>query len=90
MATLEHTPTSTERDTIEGDYEKPRLTQTISSGAVSMSPELFEKVGMKNNSVDDEYVLIVSIALPHAENTPCRRQHQTFRQSDSSRFCWVL
>ena len=41
---LEHTPTSTERDMIEGDYEKPRLTQTISSGAVSMSPELFEKV----------------------------------------------
>jgi hypothetical protein len=44
MANLEHTPTSTERDMIEGEYEKPKLTQTISSGAVSMSPELFEKV----------------------------------------------
>jgi len=44
MAALEHTPTSTERDIIEGDYEKPRLTHTISSGAVSMSPELFEKL----------------------------------------------
>ncbi|ETI29486.1 hypothetical protein G647_01939 [Cladophialophora carrionii CBS 160.54] len=44
MAALEHTPTSTERDIIEGDYEKPKLTHTISSGAVSMSPELFEKL----------------------------------------------
>jgi hypothetical protein len=45
MATLEHTPTSTEKDVIEGDYDnKARLTHTISSGAVSMSPELFEKV----------------------------------------------
>jgi hypothetical protein len=44
MANLEHTPTSTERDMIEGEYEKPKLTHTISSGAVSMSPELFEKV----------------------------------------------
>lgn len=42
MSALQHTPTSTERDMI--DSEKPGLTQTISSGAVSMSPELFEKV----------------------------------------------
>ncbi|EXJ67178.1 uncharacterized protein A1O5_09825 [Cladophialophora psammophila CBS 110553] len=42
MATdLQHTPTSTERDMIE---EKPALAHTVSSGAISISPELFEKL----------------------------------------------
>ncbi|KIW74607.1 hypothetical protein AYO21_10317 [Fonsecaea monophora] len=38
---LQQTPTSTERDMIE---EKPGLTHTVSSGAISISPELFEKL----------------------------------------------
>ncbi|KIX92304.1 uncharacterized protein Z520_12050 [Fonsecaea multimorphosa CBS 102226] len=40
-AELQHTPTSTERDMIE---EKPGLSHTMSSGAISISPELFEKL----------------------------------------------
>jgi len=43
MATLEHqrTPPS-EVDMISG--EKPTLSHTVSAGAISISPELFEKV----------------------------------------------
>jgi hypothetical protein len=40
MAALSHTATSSERDEIG---EKAMLSHTVSSGAVSMSPELFEK-----------------------------------------------
>lgn len=36
----QHSP-STDRDIIE---EKPGLTHTVSAGAISISPELFEKV----------------------------------------------
>jgi hypothetical protein len=50
MASLEHqrTPPS-EADLITG--EKPTLTHTISSGAISISPELFEKVCVDYQSI---------------------------------------
>lgn len=55
MASLEHqrTPPS-EADLISG--EKPGLSHTVSAGAISISPELFEKVC---------YTLLIQLKLVH-------------------------